>query len=250
MNKQPPSNPDPAGALPSADNHRIVLFGEHSAAMEVAAYLETREFQLLIVDDRSDQLVRARDQGYQTAELDFRDDSELQTLDLSDPGTTVFSLFDSDAENVFLIISIRAMSPHTPIVTIAQEQATVDRLTAAGADRVIDVHEISGRRIWDMFSNPMLSELLETTLFGKAAMNLAELAVTAGSELDQCLTTELCLDCDYNLIVIGVVGAASDQPQVVTTPGFEHRLVPGDMLLVIGHDADIQRLRERLALAG
>jgi len=229
---------------------RIVIFGDHDAAMEVAGYLHARDFQLLIVDNRRDQLVRASDQGYQTAELDFHDDNELQSLDLSDPGTTVFSLFDNDADNVFLIISIRALSPQTPIVTIAQEQAGISRLKAAGAERVIDVHEISGRRIWDMLSNPVLSELLETTLFGKAPMNLFELPVQAGTLLDQCDTGDLTLDHDHDLIVIGVVDAASDEQQVVTTPQFARRLQPGDTLLVIGHDADVKRFRKRLADRG
>ena len=241
-----PATLSDAAVLPGSTAIRIVIFGEHDAAMEVAGYLHARDFQLLIVDDRRDQLVRASDQGYQTAELDFRDDSELQTLNLSDPGTTVFSLFDNDADNIFLIISIRGLSPATPILTIAQEQAGITRLLAAGAERVIDVHEISGRRIWDMLSNPVLAELLETTLFGKAPMNLAELPVQAGGVLDQCISTELALDRDYDLIVIGVVDADSGQQQVITTKGFERRLQPGDTLLVIGHDADIDRFRARL----
>jgi voltage-gated potassium channel len=230
------------------DRGRIVIFGEHSVAMEVAGYLHAREFQVLIIDDHGDKLVRARDQGYQTAELDFRDDSELQTLDLSDPDTTVFSLFSSDAENVFLIISIRALSPQTPVITIAQEPSAVSRLQAAGAERVIDVHEISGRRIWDMLSTPLLSELLESTLFGKARMNLAELAIEPGSALEQRHSAELALDRDFDLIVIGVVDAASGQPQVVATDGFARRLQVGDTLLVIGHDDDILRCRESLVL--
>lgn len=241
------ATPTEQGAeLPADDTLRIVIFGEHDAAMEVAGYLHAREFQVLIVDDSRDHLVRASDRGYQTAELDFRDDSELQSLALDTTGTTVFSLFDNDAENVFLIISIRALCPHTPIMTIAQDKAAIQRLKAAGAERVIDVHEISGRRIWDSLSNPVMSELLETTLFGKSPMNLYEVPVKAGSLLDQQMTTELTLDRDYDLIVIGLVDAQTGEQTVVTTAEFARCMTAGDTLLVIGHEADMQRFRARL----
>jgi len=229
---------------------RIAIFGHHGAAMDVASYLHSREFQLLIVDNDEEYLVRARDLGYDTAQLDYHDDNELSTLGFGVETGTVFSLFPNDAENVFLIISIRALAPQTRVLTIAQHQDAIPRLYAAGAHRVIDIHEITGRRIWDMLSRPLVNELLETTLFGgESMMNLAEVMVGQGGLVDQRLASELTLDRDYDLILIGVVDASTGEQRVVTTAAFQHRLQPGDVLLVIGHDCDIRRFREQLNAA-
>ena len=235
---------------PATDSTRIALFGHHGAALEVANYLHTRGFQLIIIDNDEEHLLRARELGYETAQLDYHLDDELNTLRLDDGNTTVFSLFSEDAENVFLIISIRALAPRARVLTIAQDQDAISRLYAAGADRVIDIHEISGRRIWDMLDHPLLNELLETTLFGEAVLNLAEVPVEQGGWLEQRLASDLNLDQEYDLLLIGIVDVGSGEQRVVTTQEFEHRLQAGDTLLVIGHDSDISRFRERMARSG
>jgi len=227
---------------------RIAIFGHHGAALEVAKYLNTRDFSVILVGDNDEYLVRARDQGYDTAQLDFHDDEELKTLGLEDGNTSVFSLFPEDAENVFLIISIRALAPQTPILTIAQDQDGMPRLYAAGANHVIDIHEISARRIWEMLDRPLVNELLEKTLFGDSFLNLAEIPVQHGGPLEGRKATELKLDSEYGLILIGIVDGKTGEQRVVTTPAFDHRLQHGDVLLVIGHDTDIRRFRAQRAV--
>ena len=229
---------------------RIAIFGYHRSAVEVAGYLQSRDYQVIIIDDDEDNLAKARYQGYKTARLDYRDDAELKKLGLGKELATVFSLFPDDAENVFLTISIRALAPGVRVLTIAHDPDSVPKLHAAGADKVIDVHEISGRRIWNLLKHPMITEVLESTLFGETGLNLAELVVRPGSFLDGRPIHELHLDREYDLILIGAVDADMAEQFIVTTEGLDNYLNSGDTLLVIGPNEGIDRLREDIERPG
>ena len=77
----------------------IALFGYYRSAVEVASYLRSGAYRLVIIDDHPGNLEKARKAGYETAELDFRNDSELAKLGLGETIDTIFCLFPDDAES-------------------------------------------------------------------------------------------------------------------------------------------------------
>ena len=109
------------------------LFGYYRSAVEVASYLRTGDYRVVIIDNNPGNLDKARNAGYETAELDFRDDSELAKLGLGETIDTIFCLFPDDAENVFLTLSARALAPGIRIFSIAHGRSSVPNLRAAGA---------------------------------------------------------------------------------------------------------------------
>ena len=78
-------------------------------------------------------------------------------------------------------------------------------LRAAGADKVVETQEISGLRIWDIITRPVVTAILDKTLFGQANLNVAEVPVPEGSSLVGKPVPELNLEQHYNLILLGVV---------------------------------------------
>jgi len=212
----------------------IALFGYYRSAVEVASYLTTGDYRVVIIDDDPGNLEKARNAGFETAELDFRDDNELANLGLGETIDTVFCLFPNDAENVFLTISARALAPKIRILSIAHGRGAVPNLRAAGADKVIETHEISGLRVWDIITRPVVTAILDRTLFGKANLNVAEVPVPEGSGLVGRPVPELDLESSYDLILLGVVDRALEEHFVYSQTAQNTRLQPGDILLVIG----------------
>jgi voltage-gated potassium channel len=225
--------------------HGIAIFGYYSFAVEVAAYLRSGEHRVIIIDDNPDNLEKARRAGYDTAAVDFRDDSELEKLGLGQGIDTVFSLFPDDAENVFLTISARALAPGVRIFTIAHGRGSVPNLRAAGADKVIETHDIVGYRIWDIMTRPVVTAILDRTLFGQHNLNIAE--VPAGASLAGRRVGELDLEARYELILLGMVDQ-DHREHFVYGPGTRDRSVQaGDILLVIGPADAITALKGDLA---
>jgi voltage-gated potassium channel len=225
----------------------IAIFGYHRTAVEVARYLRSRDYVITIIDDNEANLAKARYAGFETARLDYRDDGELKKLGLASEMEIVFSLFPDDAENVFLVISVRALAPEVRIFTIAHGPQAVSKMIAAGANKVVDTHEIAGNRIVDIIDRPIITEILDNTLFGQANLNMAEVPVTAGSRLIGHSLKELRIGNDYNLILVGIVDRALGENFIYSTEGHNLRLDEGDVLVVIGPNEEIDRIRQDLA---
>lgn len=228
----------------------IALFGYDRTAVEVATYLRTGDYRLVIIDDNPENLEKARHAGFETAELDFRDDAELAKLGLGETIDTVFCLFPDDAENVFLTLSARALAPDIRIFSIAHRRGAVPNLKAAGADKVVETQDISGLRIWDIITRPLVTAILDRTLFGQANLNIAEVPVPVGSPLVGKPVTELSLERHYDLILLGLVDRKQTQHFVYSQATRELRLQAGDILMVIGPTGAIGDLQRDLSPGG
>jgi len=224
----------------------IALFGYYRSAVEVASYLRTGAYRVVIIDDDPGNLEKARKAGYETAELDFRNDSELAKLGLGETINTIFCLFPDDAENVFLTLSARALAPGIRIFSIAHGRSAVPNLRAAGANKVIETEEISGLRIWDIITRPIVTAILDHTLFGQANLNVTELQIPAGSPFIGRLVSELELETQYNLILLGMVDRKLEEHFVYSQKVRNARLQAGDFLVVIGPMDASASLREDL----
>lgn len=212
----------------------IALFGYYRSGVAVASYLRAGDYRLVIIDDRPENLEKARNAGYETAELDFRDDTELAKLGLGDTIDTVFCLFPDDAENVFLTLSARSLAPSIRIFSIAHGSSAVPNLRAAGADKIIETEELSGLRIWDIITRPIVTAILDRTLFGQANLNVMELQIPMGSPFVGRRISELELEDHYNLVLLGMVDHELKEHFVHSQTVQHIRLQVDDILVVIG----------------
>ncbi len=226
---------------------KIALFGSHRFAVEVARYLDAEAYEILIADKDEENLAQARELGLRAVKVDYLNDTELKALGLGRDINAIFSLFPDDADNVFLTISARALDPKLHIVTLAETVDSIPKLSTAGANRIINPYDISARKIWELVKRPIISDVMDHTLFGKADLNLAEVEVVAGSFLDQKHIRDIDFSDRYNLIILGVADVELGEELIFTTKGFNHKLDPGDILVVIGPTEDIDQLKEDLA---
>jgi voltage-gated potassium channel len=228
----------------------IAIFGYDRAAVELASYLRGGSYRILIIDDDPENLKRAAAQGFETAVTDFRDDTELAKLGLGRAIDTLFCLFPDDAENVFLALSARTLAPKLLIISIAHGRGAVPNLQAAGVDKVIETREISGLRIWDIITRPVVTGILDKTLFGQANLNIAEIPILESAFLIGRRVADAGLERDYDLILLGVVDSDGNEFFVFSPNASDTRLNKGDILLVIGPTAAIEKLRGDLEESG
>jgi len=226
---------------------KIALFGGNRAALTVAGVLAEHGQSVLLVDSHADHIAQAEALGFATASLDYHDDAELQRIGLGDRLGTLFGLFPSDAENVFLAISARALAPELRIICMIHQLESAPKLLAAGANKIIDPYEISGRKIWRILRQPLLSEVIEHTLLGTHEVRVVEIEVPAGSFLDGRKLSEIDLRERFALVLLGVVDLELGEHFVFSSAGYNHRLDGGDVLVLIGLDEDIARFRATLA---
>lgn len=223
---------------------RVVIFGCNRVSLEVARNLRERDWDLLLVSADPDCLKSAEAEGLAVREIDYTNDEELKALGLGDDVGVVFTLFEKDSRNVFLVISIRYLAPDIRIISLCQSEHSESKLRAAGVNKVIDPYKISGQRIHNMIKRPLVTEVIERTIFGDRRLGVMELEVEKGSFLDGRSLGELNLSIHYNLVLLGVVDRESGNEFIFATGNVDHRLGPEDVLVVIGPTREIERFEQ------
>lgn len=142
---------------------------------------------------------------------------------------------DSDAENVFITIVARSLSPSLLIVARAAREQSADRLYRAGATHVVSPYVTSGRRMANLAVRPHVVEFFDVARAGQPDLRLEELAITEGSPLVGRSLQEL-RGPAVPLLVRHPDG------RLVANPGRELQLQAGDVLVVFGEAGDLNPL--------
>ena len=142
---------------------------------------------------------------------------------------------DSDAENVFITIVARSLSPDLLIVARAAREQSADRLYRAGATHVVSPYVTSGRRMANLAIRPHVVEFFDVARAGQPDLRLEELAITEGSPLVGRSLQELRGPAVPLLV-------RHHDGQLIANPTRELQLQAGDVLVVFGEASDLNPL--------
>jgi voltage-gated potassium channel len=146
---------------------------------------------------------------------------------------------DSDAANVFITLTARALNPDLRIVARASERASIDKLVRAGADEVVSPYGLTGRRMAVLAVQPSVLELLDLLNLG-SDIRLEEVSIRARTHLDGLTIAEA------RARYAGVAILALKKPgsEVSANPGHQVRLAPGDLIVALGPAEILNRMAD------
>jgi voltage-gated potassium channel len=135
----------------------------------------------VVVVDRNEARIEHDDLNHVCGEA--TDDEVIALAGLTRAGTLVLAL-DSDADNLFVVLSARSQRPDLFIVARANLSTASPKLFQAGADRVVNPHEIGGSRMAAMILQPEVAEFLDVVMHDRELeVRLAEVPVEGSSHL-------------------------------------------------------------------
>jgi len=222
----------------------VVVCGFGRVGRWAARELAAAGRDVVVVDRDPARVGQAIDDGLLAIEGDATEDEQLEPAALERASALVCAL-DNDAENVFLAVTGRGISPRLLIVARASDEKAEAKLRRAGADRVISLHEIGGHRMAYSILQPAVFDFLDVFVRDEALdlrlheVRLAEGSSLAGRALRDCRLRE-----STGVIVIAIRregGAFDGNPD----PGFVLR--ENDELIVLGREEQLARLHDTLA---
>ncbi|MDT4289417.1 NAD-binding protein [Methylomonas sp. MO1] len=222
----------------------IAVFGYNRLSFEAISRLDKELYQITVIDHDPAKATLARENGFETANIDFRSDDDLKLIGIGAHIDTLFCFFDTDSENVFLTLSARALDKQLNIVAIVDSPESAEKLLAAGANKIIDPYEICGRKIHDMLKRPDINDIFDHTVFGRHDLHLAEVTIPENSYLENTHVTELQLSSQYNLILIGIVNKQVSEQLHFVVEEFDRRLSVGDILVILGPSREIRAFKK------
>jgi voltage-gated potassium channel len=205
-------------------NHYIVCaYGRVGRA--VAGQFEDEGVPYVVVDRDEDLESRMIEDGmvYLIADPTFEESLVAAGIDRA---KALVTAVDSDAENVYITLTARALNESIYIVARASKSETIDRLQRAGADRVVSPYKHSGKQMAVLATQPLLSDYLELAAGPHVTLRVDEVFVEEGSDLVG-RTVGAALEGKTALALRRAGG------ELITPPHREAKLAQGDVLLLL-----------------
>ena len=151
-----------------------------------------------------------------------------------------FCILEDMAENIFLTISLRDAFDDLTIVALAQDKESADKLTLAGASRVLPTTQTTANIIVDMLEKPIITEVLHDILYEKSALQIAQIKIEDHTIFDGKYPADIEWSRDHGIIVISVVHEDDSREFIYSSKAKHHIIKSGDVFVVVGYEQDIK----------
>jgi voltage-gated potassium channel len=226
-------------------NHFIIV-GGGAVGREAAYEFSRSKKRFVIVDRNPSQSDLSRDESIPILEGDAINDEVLVEAGI-ERASGLISALPEDEANVFVVLTARQLNPHLLIVSQAAEERTNRKLIKAGANRVISPKRIAGQRMAAMVLRPNLLNFLDVIVQGgELDMRFEEVALDPGSPLIDKTLKEAGIGQHTGAIIVGInapEGRVRINPSTTSTLS-SVRLGDGDVLIALGNEDQLARLRE------
>lgn len=216
-----------------------IICGYGRVGRHVADELHAQGLPFVVMDLDPARIERVRHSGYLALQGNAANEENLQAAGIARAGSLV-SAANSDAENVFIVLTARSLRPDMVIVARANYDESEEKLRRAGATRVILPYRICGRRMAALIARPGVADFLDEVMHA----NKLEL-----------LIDQVVLDPDSPIVGqtlgaanlrsrLGITVLAIGRPgeQVNISPGVQMVLTAGSVLIALGTRDQLQAL--------
>lgn len=206
----------------------VIICGWGRVGRQVARFLEAAGRDLVVVDRELERLAGV---PHPHVVGDVTDDATLYAAGVDRAGTVVAAL-DTDADNLFLTVSSRALRPELQIIARARSDSSEPKLLRAGADRVVNPQRLGGDRMASFVVQPHVVDFVDVVMHdGSLEFRLEDVEVGPGSKLvGQTLSSAEVHD-QTGALVLAIRRADGS---FTTNPTPRTRIEDGDVLIGVG----------------
>lgn len=223
-------------AMSGLNGHTIVC-GYGQVGQAITQGLVDHECQVVVIDRRAitDEL------PVLFWEAEATDDQTLADVNLDHAAALVLAL-DSDVDNLYVTLSARARRPDLWIIARANTPSSAPKLERAGADRVVNPHEIGGARMAVIATHPGVADYMETAAGHVAGASLHTYVIPPDGPLPGVKLASLNIRGRWGVATLAV----RRDGEWVNDPPPDFTLSPGDALALLGTTEQLSRAVDNL----
>jgi voltage-gated potassium channel len=216
----------------------VVVCGWGRVGQALAQYIAGAGQDVVIVDRAADRLEGC---PYPSVAGDATDDGVLRRAGIGRARVLAAAL-TTDADNLYVTISGRTLSPDLFIIARARIDSSEDKLTRAGANRVVNPQSIGGARMAAFALQPHVAEFMDVVMHdGSLEFRLEETLVPFGSPVEGKSLRDAHLRDQTGALVLAMRDGGG---RFTTNPDPETIIEAGQILIAIGTSAQLAALQD------
>ena len=214
--------------------NNALIFGYNDYTLEIQKNIS--------VHYKNIQVFKMNEEDENSFDLSDNWDDLNNRFDIND--CVAFCILEDMAENIFLTISLRDAFKDLTIVALAQDKESSDKLTLAGATRVLPSTQTTANIIVEMLEKPIVTEVLHDILYEKSALQIAQIKIEDHTVFDGRYPADIEWSRDHGIIVISVVHEDNTREFIYSSKAKHHIIKSGDIFVVVGYEQDIEEFKK------
>jgi voltage-gated potassium channel len=219
-----------------------ILCGYGRVGRQVAREFANDGVPFVIVEQDPEIVEECVERGYLVLLGEASDDDVLGEAGIQRARGLVAAV-DSDADNVFVVLSARKLNPKLHIVARASSDESAAKLEIAGADRTLSPYAVGGRRLAALATQPLVVDFLDVVTRGEEGIEfrLEEFSVPEDSFIAGRTIGELRIAERTGVMILAT---RHQEGGFDTTPSARDPIRAGDTLIVLGTREQVRRLEQ------
>ena len=222
-------------------NKTALIFGLNKYALEIAQHVSADYKEVKLYSHLESDI---ETQNYDVKYFDLSDDWSSIESSIDIHNTIAFCVLDDNAQNIFLTISLRAYFSDMQIIAIASNKENANKLSMAGANKVIPIVETTADIITNILELPISNKVLHGILFEENDLKIAQIKITESCSIKE----EEILSIDWSryngIIVLALMHEDMRSEYIYSSKIKRHVLKSGDTLVVVGYENDIEEFKK------
>jgi voltage-gated potassium channel len=216
-----------------------ILCGFGRVGQEIARELQDRRQKFVVIEESDDTAARARAFGYHVIHGDAAQERTLVQAHLSS-ARCLLAASDSDAGNTYITLTARNMNPGIFIVARVAAPHNEEKLRLAGADKVLSLYSMGGRRMVLLALQPLAADFMDTIAQGRPGdLVLAEFEASKDNGLAGMTCGQLVAGAK-NVTLLGIRRADGS---LALAPKEAERLSDGDIVIAMAEEDDLRLMK-------
>jgi voltage-gated potassium channel len=232
-------------SIDKLSNH-VVICGFGRNGRQAAKTLQVHNVPFVVIEKNQETL-----EEY-TAELpevlfmlgDGTDDESLRKAGIERAKALITAL-PADADNVFIVLSARALNPGIHIISRASDSNTMPKLKKAGADNVILPDKIGGTHMATLVTKPDVIEFIDY-LSGEEGESINVESVPYNELPDSIRDKSLHDVMDWKKTGVNCIGIKNGEGKFVINPPQDTVITKGMKVIILGTKIQIERMKSNL----
>ncbi len=228
--------------IKSLKNHYIIC-GYGRIGRIICKELMRKSIPFIVIE--KDEQVRQQLEQDELFYLDFDATQEEALIEAGiERAKGLVAVVSSDPENVYISLTARGLNPRLYILSRAEDEGTERKLLQAGANKVILPYMIGGRRMAQAIIRPTVSDFFESAIHDHSfELNIEEIIVEENSHLNNLTLVDSGIRQEMDIIIIGI---KQKDGNMIFNPSSQTKIQSGDILIAMGREKDLERLRKAL----
>jgi len=228
--------------LKNFSDHYVVC-GHGQVGQIVTTELLQSGLPLVVIDNNDTAILHCKELGVMYLKRDAMKEETLVEAGV-ERAKGLISVVNRDADNVFIVLTARALNSDMSIFARASSKGVEKKLFRAGANYVVSPYASAAMRITQNILRPTITDFLDSTISGKEIdLVIEEAEIPEAAPFANQSMMDANLRNDFDLIVVAIKRADGTR---IYNPSSLELIHAGDRLIFVGPQTNINQFLEQI----